>query len=90
MNIQWLGLDAMPDCMRDGRELLLAIANTLGTAHGGDGALLHPKQPYLLYIASWNGREWETTESDCVDQTAVCLSANEPAFWAELNPPIPA
>ena len=71
----------------DGKEYLLAVANRLGTADGGDGEKLNPVYPFLWYIAHWNGKEarWETTESDGYD--SVSLELLEPVRWADI--PLP-
>lgn len=74
---------------RDGRELLLALRNILGTADGGDGVKLNPRWPFIYYLADWiaeRGR-WETTESDWDEH--VDLDPDEPCAWAEINPPEP-
>lgn len=70
---------------RDGREVLLAIANTLGTADGGDGVKLHPRWPFLYYLAEWTDPPgtWRTTEGN----GPYDIDPGEPCAWAEITPP---
>ena len=89
--IDWRPIADLPDEMLDGREVLLAVANTLGTANGGDGVMLNPRHPWLRYIATWapsRGREggWETTEDDGGGD-CHCLGRDEPRYFAELTAP---
>ncbi len=63
--IDWRPIAEMPEEMLDGREVLLAIPNTLGTADGGDGKGLNPRFPYIYELAEWRVCRASKTHSRC-------------------------
>lgn len=87
LDVNWLDAGSMDPIMRDGRTLLLAAPNTLGTAYGGDGIKLDPSSPYFYYVAAWDGDRWRTTETDAMHQEPIWLESHEPSHYAEITPP---
>jgi hypothetical protein len=86
--IGWRTIAEMPDELLDGREVLLAVPNTLGTADGGDGERLNPADPYIYDIARFVpdlGGRWQTNRDDC----GGCFEweREAPSHFAELTPP---
>ena len=85
--IPWQPIAAMPEDRKDGRDLLLAVANLDRTTLDGEDRL-HSTFPFRYYIGSWamgEGR-WRTTES-VHEGEIVCLELDEPCSWADINPP---
>lgn len=88
-HIDWVPIGDLLEHLKDGRELLLAVPDTLGTADGGDGVKLNPEHPYMLYVGRWHdGYEcWVTTESEDGDNVYLNDLSSEPSHFAELNYP---
>lgn len=84
--IHWRDLDDMPGDRKDGRTLLFCRKNTLGTDYGGDGETLNPEMPYLYDLACWERGKWITDMDDGAGGAAT-MEADEPDWWADINPP---
>ena len=89
LGVNWIDAGSMDPLMRDGRTLLLAVPNTLGTEYGGDGVRLDPRTPYFFYVGHWvsEAGAWHTTETWAQDGEIVSLQPHEPSHYAEITPP---
>jgi hypothetical protein len=80
-------ITTLPDDRKDGRLVFLAVPGSL-------------YEPWLYYIARWEeglylydptserfyqGAGWETTET--AQDDCLTLRPDEPAYWADINPP---
>lgn len=85
-NIDWIPIADLPDALKDGRDVLLCRKNTLGTYYGGDGEKLNPDRPFLYDLACWENGQWRTETDDGCGGSEM-MRADDPDYFAELNPP---
>lgn len=87
LGVNWSETGRESEGMRDGRPILLAVPNRLGTIDGGDGVKLHPQFPFTFYVAKWEGERWLTTETGAMYGDPITVEPHEPVYFAEINSP---